>query len=104
MSQGTCRGNNLIGVGFANLTRAWDEPILKRIHFSHQLIKLTPKDQQQGMVGALHDAYFERGEAIGQMGVLLDIAKEQGLDVDRIEQCLKSQEKLPEVQQDLSRP
>lgn len=69
---------------------------------SHQLIKLAPHDKQQAIVEALHDAYFEHGRDIGQLDVLLDIAKTHGMDVSDVETRLRSQEKLPEVENDLA--
>lgn len=68
---------------------------------SHQLIKLTPHDQQQAMVDALHDAYFEHGRDIGQLDVLLDIARAQGLDVAEVETHLRANDTLQEVESDL---
>ncbi|WP_067623903.1 DsbA family oxidoreductase [Alicyclobacillus acidiphilus] len=69
---------------------------------SHQLIKLTPHDKQRAMVDALHDAYFEQGLDIGQMDVLLDIAKSQGLDPVEVKGKLLAEEQLPEVERDLA--
>lgn len=69
---------------------------------SHQLIKLTPMEGQQAMVEALNDAYFEQGLDIGQMSVLLDIARAQGLNRTEVEQQLTSERMLPAVLEDLA--
>lgn len=69
---------------------------------SHQLIKLAPRDKQQSVVDALNEAYFERGLDIGQLDVLLELAREQGLDVNRVEAGLINQVKLQEVEEDLA--
>lgn len=69
---------------------------------SHQLIKLASHDKQQSVVQALHDAYFEHGRDIGQLDVLVDIAKSVDLDPDEVAAGLRSEEKLPEVEDDLA--
>lgn len=57
---------------------------------SHQLIALTPAERRGEMVDALYAAYFERGEDIGDMLVLTEIAAGEGLDPDRIREALET--------------
>lgn len=47
---------------------------------SHRLIALTPENQREELIGAIYDAYFQHGRDIGDLGTLLAIASEQGLD------------------------
>jgi predicted DsbA family dithiol-disulfide isomerase len=52
---------------------------------SHCLIALAPPERQGEVVDAIHAAYFEEGRDIGDRDVLLDIAREQKLGIDRAE-------------------
>jgi predicted DsbA family dithiol-disulfide isomerase len=52
---------------------------------SHCLIALAPPERQDEIVDAIHAAYFEEGRDIGDRGVLLDIAAEHNLGIDRAE-------------------
>lgn len=52
---------------------------------SHCLIALAPPERQDEIVDAIHAAYFEEGRDIGDREVLLDIAAEQNLGIDRAE-------------------
>lgn len=68
---------------------------------SHELIKLAPLDRQEAVVQELHDAYFSRGEDIGDMEVLLEVARRVGLDTQVIQNGLLHEEKRAEVLEDL---
>lgn len=59
---------------------------------SHELIKLAPLDRQEAVVQELHDAYFSRGEDIGDMEVLLEVARRVGLDTQVIQNGLLHEE------------
>jgi len=59
---------------------------------SHQLIFLTPDDQREAMIDALYAAYFEHGQDIGKLDVLVDVARTQGLDADVIRTKLQAGE------------
>lgn len=52
---------------------------------SHCLIAVAPADRQSDVVDAIFHAYFEEGRDIGDPDVLLDIAGEQKLGIDRDE-------------------
>jgi predicted DsbA family dithiol-disulfide isomerase len=46
---------------------------------SHRLIYITPAEQKEAMIDALYAAYFEHGQNIGDVDVLVSIAQQQGL-------------------------
>lgn len=68
---------------------------------SHQLIKLTPSEKQEAMVDAIYKAYFDHGINIGDIKELLEIAEQQGLDREKVQQQLTNHSKKNEVQKDL---
>ena len=47
---------------------------------SHRLIALTPDSHKEAVTDAVYAAYFEHGRDIGDLEVLVDIAREAGLD------------------------
>ena len=47
---------------------------------SHRLAYLTPEERRGEMLDAIFAAYFEHGRDIGQIGTLIEIAHEMGLD------------------------
>lgn len=47
---------------------------------SHELIALAPDNQREAVIDAVYAAYFEHGQDIGSMDVLLEIAQAQGMD------------------------
>ncbi|MDX2140532.1 MAG: DsbA family oxidoreductase [Chloroflexota bacterium] len=57
---------------------------------AHRLIALTPDAQRTAMIDALYDAYFEHGQNVGDIEVLLRIAAGQGLDAESLRQQLAS--------------
>jgi predicted DsbA family dithiol-disulfide isomerase len=67
---------------------------------SHQLIIITPQAQREAMIDAIYDAYFEHGQDIGSLDVLIDIARAQGLDADAIRAQLEAGEGRAEVLED----
>jgi predicted DsbA family dithiol-disulfide isomerase len=67
---------------------------------SNRLIALVPEDQRVAIIDAVYAAYFEHGQDIGQMDVLLAIVASQGLNVDRIREQLTSGAALDQVQAD----
>lgn len=56
---------------------------------SHQLIALTPDDQREAVIDAVYAAYFEHGQDIGSLDVLVAIAAAQGLDRDTVAEQLR---------------
>jgi predicted DsbA family dithiol-disulfide isomerase len=47
---------------------------------SHRLIALAPEEQREAILDAVYAAYFEHGQDIGDIAVLLDIAAAHGMD------------------------
>ncbi len=70
---------------------------------SHQLIALTPPDRQETMMDVLYAAYFEFGRDIGDVNVLCEIARENGLDHDAIRAELEAGAMRDEVLSDIAR-
>jgi predicted DsbA family dithiol-disulfide isomerase len=68
---------------------------------SHQLIVLAPEDKKQDVVDAIYQAYFEDGRDIGNVEVLLEIAKEAGIAAEGLEERLRAKEGLEQVEDDL---
>jgi len=64
---------------------------------SHQLIALAPPDKQEVVIDAVYKAYFQDGLDIGDLDVLVGIAKDNGLDTATIRQQLEQGEKRNEV-------
>ncbi|MFB5190560.1 DsbA family oxidoreductase [Alicyclobacillus fastidiosus] len=69
---------------------------------SHQLLKLAPLARQEEVVNALHEAHFSRGQDIGDIDVLVDIAGCLGMDQEAVRDGLVNQTKLTEVLGDLN--
>lgn len=64
---------------------------------SHRLIALTPEHLEEAMIDALYAAYFEHGQNIGDVDVLVKIAGEVGLDENDIRTQLLSDAHRDEV-------
>lgn len=69
---------------------------------SHQLIAITPDEQKETVVDAVYAAYFEHGRDIGNLEVLVDIAKTCGLDEQTIRLQLMANDGLAEVLADVT--
>jgi predicted DsbA family dithiol-disulfide isomerase len=69
---------------------------------SHRLIALTPPASQPAILEAVYAAYFEHGQDIGRLEVLVGLAAEIGLDHDRIGAQLSTDEGLAQVMQDIT--
>lgn len=67
---------------------------------SHQLIALAPDDKCEAVIDAVYAAYFQHGQDIGSMDVLLQIASDCGLNVDTIRQQLEDGAKRNDVMAD----
>jgi predicted DsbA family dithiol-disulfide isomerase len=48
---------------------------------SHVLIETAPGDRKKAVIDAIHAAYFDRGENLGDVAILTRIAETAGLDV-----------------------
>jgi predicted DsbA family dithiol-disulfide isomerase len=64
---------------------------------SHRLIALTPESKKEAMIDALYAAYFEHGQDIGDLEMLVKIAGDVGLDMEDIRTRLQSDEGEREV-------
>jgi predicted DsbA family dithiol-disulfide isomerase len=64
---------------------------------SHRLIALAPEAQQEAVLDAVYAAYFEHGQDIGDLAVLLDIAAANGMDRTETEVRLRGDEAAAEV-------
>lgn len=49
---------------------------------AHQLVYITPEENREAMLDALYAAYFEFGRDIGDLDVLVDLARDVGLDAE----------------------
>jgi predicted DsbA family dithiol-disulfide isomerase len=67
---------------------------------SHQLITLAPEAQQAALVDAVYAAYFEHGQDIGSLDVLLEIARTHGLDADALRAQMEAGAAQEQVQED----
>ena len=53
---------------------------------AHELMELTPPEKQFGLMDAMMTAYFEEGKDIGEIDVLLSIAKDAGLTDEELKE------------------
>ncbi|MFP4324131.1 MAG: DsbA family protein, partial [Anaerolineales bacterium] len=70
---------------------------------SHQLIALAPKEKREAVIDAVYAAYFEHGQNIGALDVLVALAAEQGMNAEATRAALEDgamrQAVLQEAQQ-----
>jgi predicted DsbA family dithiol-disulfide isomerase len=59
---------------FDKLTRAPNTVL------SHRLIVIAPPDRREHVIDAIYDAYFQHGQDIARLDVLLDCAEQAGID------------------------
>lgn len=67
---------------------------------AHELMELTPPEKRERIMDALMTAYFEDGKDVGEVDVLLDIARGAGLsdeEIARIKPDLRSRKLQPKV-------
>lgn len=57
---------------------------------SHRLVTIVPADMQAAMLDAVYAAYFEHGQDIGDIDVLVDLAAGLGLEPHEIRAALLS--------------
>lgn len=67
---------------------------------SHELIALAPDDKKEPIIDAVYAAYFEFGQNIGDIDVLVNIAEENDLDAVAVRQQLESHTKRNAVLKD----
>jgi predicted DsbA family dithiol-disulfide isomerase len=65
---------------------------------SHRMILLTPEAQQEAVIDAIYQAYFEDGRDIGSLDVLIEIAVECGLDAEAMREALLSDAAAEELE------
>ncbi len=53
---------------------------------AHELMELAPADKRMDLMDALMSAYFEEGRDIGEVDVLLSIAKDAGLTDEKLKE------------------
>jgi predicted DsbA family dithiol-disulfide isomerase len=67
---------------------------------AHELMELTPLEKREQLMDALMTAYFEQGKDVGDVDVLLAVAREAGLADDElagIEPALRQRSLEPQV-------
>lgn len=69
---------------------------------SHRLIAIASDEAKQGLIEALHSAYFEQGRNIGDRAVLMEIAAEAGLSADELGARLDRGEGEAEIEADFA--
>jgi len=67
---------------------------------AHRITALLPQEDEATWIEAVFRAYFEDGKDIAKLDVLLDIAKELGLDADEAKRLLDAGEGLDAVEKD----
>lgn len=65
---------------------------------SHCLIALTPPESREAMIEDVYAAYFEHGQDIGDIEVLLDIGQKHGLDGGKLRAELEGETMRPQVE------
>lgn len=93
MFEGPTRAGAQVGLtfDFSKVTRAPNTLL------SHRLIALAPDDQREAVIDAIYAAYFQFGQDISQLDVLLDVAEAQGLDRAEYKALLESDAAQDEV-------
>jgi len=93
MFDGPRRAGERVGLNFnfEAITRAPNTTL------SHQLIALTPEAHKVAVIDAIYKAYFEDAKDIGRLDVLIDIAREIGLDAADLETRLAAGEMHEEI-------
>lgn len=69
---------------------------------AHQLIAIAPEAMKRELIDALFKAYFEDGQDVGNVDVLLDTAAALGMDREAAAASLKAKTGLEEVEDDLA--
>jgi predicted DsbA family dithiol-disulfide isomerase len=66
---------------------------------SHCLIELTPAEKAGAVIDDVYDAYFEFGQDIGDMGILVAIAKRHGMEDPALPVQMQAAEIKAQVQE-----
>lgn len=67
---------------------------------AHELMELVPEERREALMDALMEAYFEHGADIGDVDVLLGIARGDGIsqeEINAIEPSLRNRRMEPQV-------
>ncbi|ANE47307.1 hypothetical protein SY83_14690 [Paenibacillus swuensis] len=71
---------------------------------SHQLIALASDEYKQPLIDAIYKAYFEDGQNIGNLDVLMNLAKEVGMGyIDALRKQMEDGQGLNEVEEDVNK-
>ena len=65
---------------------------------SHALIALTPNEKVDSVIDDVYAAYFEHGQDIGDIEVLLKVAEKNGMDAPSLKARMMEAETLSKVQ------
>jgi predicted DsbA family dithiol-disulfide isomerase len=68
---------------------------------SHRLIALAPQEKKTAVVDDIYAAYFEHGKDIGNLEILLDIARQNSLDKDFVRRQLESDAAADQIKADV---
>lgn len=68
---------------------------------AHRISTLLPASAQEAWIDAVMEQYFEQGQDIAQLAVLLDIVRSIGGDADQIARQLADGDGLDDVNQDI---
>ncbi|HEY7536075.1 MAG TPA: DsbA family protein [Thermodesulfobacteriota bacterium] len=55
------------------------------------------KDRFREFHNSVYEAYFQKGENIGNIDVILDIGEKNGLEINELEECLKKRTMLKKI-------
>jgi len=88
-----CRMGDAVGLNF-NFEQIEKAP---NTLLSHQLIALAPPEKKETIIDAVYAAYFEQGQDIGSLDVLVDIAQTNELDSGSIREQLLANAARDEV-------
>lgn len=69
---------------------------------SHTVIKCAPAEDATRTVDALFKAYFEDGQDIGDVDVLVSIANDLGMDGAEVRQAIETELKHAEIAEDIA--
>lgn len=97
LTEGPTRAGAAIGMvfDFSRLTRAPNTLL------SHRLISIAPDAQREAVIDAIYDAYFQHGQDISRLEVLLDCAEQAGLNRAETQVALEGDGGLARVMEEL---
>ena len=69
---------------------------------SHQLIALAPQVKRPALIETVYDAYFEYGQDIGDLDLLVEIAERHGLDPQVVRKKLAAGDARAQVERSVA--